>query len=128
MKLLDLHIDGFGKFHDLDVTFSDGLNIVYGKNEAGKSTLHTFVRCMLFGLERGRGRASKNDTYSRFEPWDGKSVYGGYLRVEQEGMWLRLEGEDALDAAADFAGSGEAAVQPEAVPALWPEEDGTEQV
>ena len=91
MKLLDLHIDGFGKFHDLDVTFSDGLNIVYGKNEAGKSTLHTFVRCMLFGLERGRGRASKNDTYSRFEPWDGKSAYGGYLRVEQEGTVYRIE-------------------------------------
>ena len=53
---------------------------------------------------------------------------GFTLRVEQEGMWLRLEGEDARDAAADFAGSGEAAVQPEAVPALWPEEDGTEQV
>ncbi len=35
MKLLDLHIDGFGKFHDRDLTFSDGLNVVYGKNEAG---------------------------------------------------------------------------------------------
>ena len=31
--------------------------MVYGRNEAGKSTLHTFIRCMLFGLERGRGRA-----------------------------------------------------------------------
>lgn len=91
MKLLDLHIDGFGKFHDCDMTFSDGLNIVYGKNEAGKSTIHTFVRCMLFGLERGRGRASKNDTYSRFEPWDGKSAYGGRMRVEQEGTVYRIE-------------------------------------
>ena len=41
MKILDLHIDGFGKFHNRDISFSDGLNIVYGKNEAGKSTLHT---------------------------------------------------------------------------------------
>ena len=43
MKLLDLHIDGFGKFHDRDLTFSDGLNVVYGKNEAGKSTI-----CLLY--------------------------------------------------------------------------------
>ena len=91
MKLLDLHIDGFGKFHDRDLTFSDGLNVVYGKNEAGKSTIHTFVRCMLFGLERGRGRASRNDTWSHYEPWDNKAAYGGRLRVEQEGEIYRIE-------------------------------------
>ena len=44
MKILSLHIEGFGKFHDLDISFKDGLNVVYGKNEAGKSTLHTFIR------------------------------------------------------------------------------------
>ena len=62
MKLLNLHISGFGKFQDQDVSFEDGLNVVYGKNEAGKSTLHTFIRGMLFGIEKQRGRASKNDT------------------------------------------------------------------
>lgn len=91
MKLLDLHIDGFGKFHDRDLTFSDGLNIVYGKNEAGKSTIHTFVRCMLFGLERGRGRASRNDAYSHFDPWDRQSAYGGQMRIEQNGTVYRIE-------------------------------------
>ena len=59
MKILSLHIDGFGKFHDRDISFEDGLNVVYGKNEAGKSTLHTFIKGMLFGIERQRGRASK---------------------------------------------------------------------
>ena len=60
MKLLELHIDGFGKFHDQTFVFHDGINVIYGKNEAGKSTLHTFIRSMLFGIERGRGRAAKN--------------------------------------------------------------------
>ena len=69
MKILSLHIDGFGKFHNRDISFQDGLNVVYGKNEAGKSTLHTFIKGMLFGIERQRGRASKNDTYSKFQPW-----------------------------------------------------------
>ena len=32
MKILSLHIDGFGKFHDRDISFEDGLNVVYGKN------------------------------------------------------------------------------------------------
>ena len=34
MKLLDLHINGFGKFHGKDMDFQNGLNVVYGKNEA----------------------------------------------------------------------------------------------
>lgn len=91
MKLLDLYISGFGKFHERSVSFEDGLNIIYGKNEAGKSTLHTFIRSMLFGMERGRGRASKNDLYSRFEPWEHKSAYGGRLRLEQDGTVYRIE-------------------------------------
>lgn len=91
MRLLDLHISGFGKFHDRDITFSDGLNIIYGKNEAGKSTLHTFIRAMLFGLERGRGRAARGDVYSHYEPWENKAVYGGRMRVEQDGIVYRIE-------------------------------------
>lgn len=77
MKILSLHIDGFGKLHDQDISFQDGMNVVYGKNEAGKSTLHTFIKGMLFGLERQRGRAARNDTYSRYEPWQGSGTYEG---------------------------------------------------
>lgn len=88
MKILSLHIDGFGKFHDRDISFEDGLNVVYGKNEAGKSTLHTFIKGMLFGIERQRGRASKNDTYSKFQPWTQSGVYEGFLRVECDGEGL----------------------------------------
>lgn len=91
MRILDLHIDGFGKFHDLSVSFDKDLNVVYGKNEAGKSTLHTFIRCMLFGLERGRGRAARADLYSKYEPWQNKAVYGGRMRVEKDGVIYRLE-------------------------------------
>ena len=91
MRILDLHIDGFGKFHDLSVSFDKDLNVVYGKNEAGKSTLHTFIRCMFFGLERGRGRAARADLYSKYEPWQNKAVYGGRMRVEKDGVIYRLE-------------------------------------
>ena len=91
MRLLDLHIDGFGKFHDRTVRFEDGMNLVYGKNEAGKSTLHTFIRCMLFGMERGRGRAARNDLFTRFEPWQNKGAYGGWIRLEKNGIIYRIE-------------------------------------
>ena len=91
MKLLELYIGGFGKLHDQTVSFQDGFNIVYGKNEAGKSTLHTFIRCMLFGIERQRGRAARTDAYSRFLPWENKGGFAGWIRLEKGGNIYRIE-------------------------------------
>ena len=91
MKILSLHIEGFGKFHDLDISFKEGLNVVYGKNEAGKSTLHTFIRGMLFGIEKQRGRAARNDVYSKYEPWKGSGTYEGWMRLESEGQIYRIQ-------------------------------------
>ncbi len=91
MRFIELQIKGFGKFHDQVISFQDGLNVVYGKNEAGKSTIHTFIRGMLFGIQPQRGRASKNDLYTRFEPWENSGTYEGALRLEQGGHIYRIE-------------------------------------
>ncbi len=91
MKFLELQIKGFGKFHDRSIAFEDGVNVVYGKNEAGKSTIHTFIRCMLFGLKPQRGRAAKKDLYSQYEPWENSGTYEGALRLEHEGHIYRIE-------------------------------------
>lgn len=91
MKLLELHINGFGKFHNRTISFQDGVNVIYGKNEAGKSTLHTFIRGILFGMERGRGRAARNDLYSKYEPWENSGSYEGWIRLEVNGTVYRIE-------------------------------------
>ncbi len=91
MKFLELQIKGFGKFHDRTICLEDGLNVVYGKNEAGKSTIHTFIRGMLFGIQPQRGRASKNDLYSKYEPWEQSGTYEGALRLEHNGTIYRVE-------------------------------------
>ena len=91
MKFLELHLKGFGKFHDRTISFTDGINVIYGKNEAGKSTMHTFIRGMLFGIQPQRGRASKNDLYSKYEPWENGGTYEGSLRLEQGGHIYRIE-------------------------------------
>ena len=91
MRILNLHISGFGKLQNQDFSFAPGLNVVYGHNEAGKSTLRTFIRGMLFGIEKQRGRASKNDLYSKYEPWEGSGTYEGYMRVESQGEIFRIE-------------------------------------
>ena len=73
MILVHLHIDGFGKIINKDIDLSDKLNIFYGYNEAGKSTLHTFVKSMLYGLDA--------DIVDRYRPWSSPDTYGGSIKV-----------------------------------------------
>lgn len=58
MKIRELYLRNFGKFSGKKIVLKDGINLFYGENESGKTTIHTFIKSMLFGLERGRGRAS----------------------------------------------------------------------
>lgn len=56
MYLHRLHMAAFGRFFDVSVgPFSSGLNVVYGKNETGKTTLNAFIGGVLFGWEKAHG-------------------------------------------------------------------------
>lgn len=57
MYLHRLHMAAFGRFLDVSAgPFSPGLNVVYGKNESGKTTLNAFIGGVLFGWEHARGK------------------------------------------------------------------------
>ena len=56
----------------------------------GKTTLHAFIRAMLFGMEKERGKASKNNEYVLREPWDNPSHYAGTIRFESGEKSYRL--------------------------------------
>lgn len=104
MRLIDLHIDGFGKFHDLDLRFAEGMNILYGHNEAGKSTLHAFLQAMLYGLERRPGVGSAAKLHKKYRPWDAPERFGGTLRLAHEGQVYRVVRDfNADDLSADGA-------------------------
>ena len=64
MQIKEADIFQFGKLQNKNISFEPGMNVIYGKNEAGKSTLHSFLCAMLFGMEKGRGRSSVTDAYS----------------------------------------------------------------
>ncbi|MGQ9856967.1 MAG: ATP-binding protein [Fervidobacterium sp.] len=71
MFVRKIHIDGFGKFVDKDFQFGPGLNVVYGPNESGKTTLSKFL---LYSLSKTSTNASK------YKPW-GYDVFGGYVET-----------------------------------------------
>lgn len=90
MIIKELRLEHFGKFHHQQVYLRPGINIIYGANEAGKSTIHAFIQCMLFGTERMRGRGAGRDMYSKYQPWtDGKN-YEGAMLIEHEGVSYRI--------------------------------------
>ena len=104
MRLIDLHIEGFGKFHNLDLRFAEGMNILYGHNEAGKSTLHAFLQAMLYGLERRPGVGSAAKLHKKYRPWDAPERFGGTLRLAHEGRIYRIVRDfNADDLSADGA-------------------------
>lgn len=98
MVITELYIRNFGKISDRHIYLRDGIQVVSGENEFGKTTMHAFIRAMLFGLERGRGRAAANDDFSRYEPWGSPGVYGGVMWFECGGRRFRLEREFARGA------------------------------
>lgn len=81
MIIKDIYVSGFGKIQNQSFSFGHGINIICGHNEAGKSTLHSFIFHMLYGINRARGRASRFDAYSRYCPWDYPDSFGGSMRI-----------------------------------------------
>ena len=91
MKITELYLKNYGKFSEKHFYLKDGIQVIYGENEFGKSTLHAFIRAMLFGMERGRGRAAGRDAFSRYEPWENPNYYAGVMRFVCGGRNFRLE-------------------------------------
>lgn len=86
MIIKQVHIDGFGKWHDQDFNFDDNRQIIYGPNEAGKTTLTKFICGVLFGFADGRGK----NRYSQYIPKNGNS-YGGSILLVQHGVTYRVK-------------------------------------
>lgn len=74
MKIDKLLIYGFGKHENVTIDFSPGITVLYGLNEAGKTTIQQFILHILFGFPQ------KNSALLRYEPKSG-GKYGGQVHV-----------------------------------------------
>ena len=90
MQIKEAKIFNFGKLQNKTITFEPGINVIYGRNESGKTTLHTFLKSMLFGMEKGRGRVAAASDYNQYEPWHASSFYSGALKfsIGSESFYL----------------------------------------
>lgn len=86
MRITALEVDGFGVWSNLKLeNLSDGLNVFYGANEAGKTTLLEFVRSMLYGF---------SPTRRRYLPTVAGSRPGGSLHVTTSGGRFQVSRHD----------------------------------
>lgn len=90
MIIKQLRLSHFGKFENREIALKPGVNIIYGNNEAGKTTIHSFIRAMFFGIDRQRGRASKDDLYTKYMPWDTNDKFDGTMDVIVDHKEYRL--------------------------------------
>ncbi len=93
MKIKKINLISFGKFSGREIELGDK-TVIFGKNEAGKSTVAAFIRLMLFGARRASGDRK------RYIPWEGGAVEGE-MTVERDGKEYLLRRSIGASAKSD---------------------------
>lgn len=76
MKIKTLNIGSFGKLSDVNINLDDKITVIYGKNEAGKSTISSFIKYMMYGFSQKRPTSLKDNEKKKYTPWDADEIYG----------------------------------------------------
>ena len=80
MKINKIKINSYGKLKDKEIDLKDGINVIYGKNEAGKSTLLRFIINSFYGISKNKKGKEYSD-YDRYKPW-GSEEFSGNIEYE----------------------------------------------
>ena len=91
MYIKHLYIDSFAALKGKELSLSEGLNVIEGLNESGKSTVCTFIKFMLYGLS-GRTSDGEMSERQKYVPWDtGRAA--GSLTIVADGTEYRIDRE-----------------------------------
>lgn len=78
MRVIAIHIDGFGNLRNADYVFTQGMNIKEVGTVWDRSAISEFIIAMLFGLE------GHNKIRQQYIPREG-NVFGGSMQISSEG-------------------------------------------
>lgn len=90
MYLNKLLLKDFGKFNNKEIELKSGLNLIYGENEAGKTTVKEFIVGMLYGIEKSRGLGARLDNYELRKPLNARG-YSGKAYIRHNGKNYLIE-------------------------------------
>ena len=74
MRIDNIKINQYGKLENKDFNLQK-LNLIYGKNESGKSTLLNFIESMFYGVSKNKNKKDFSD-YELYKPWNGNEFSG----------------------------------------------------
>ena len=83
MIIKRVNIIAFGGLKDKVISFDNGINVIYGENEAGKSTIQAFIKIWLYGMSSYKGKDYKQNERLKYMPSTGETI-SGELYVESK--------------------------------------------
>ena len=75
MKIENIKINSYGILKEKEINLEDNLNIIYGKNESGKSTLLNYMKNIFYGISKNKNGKEISD-YEKYRPWVGEEFSG----------------------------------------------------
>ena len=75
MKINKLKINSYGKIKDKEIDLDEKVNVIYGKNESGKSTLLKFIINSFYGISKNKNGKEYSD-FEKYKPWDTEDFSG----------------------------------------------------
>lgn len=80
MKINKLKINAYGKLKEKEIELGENINLIYGENEAGKSTLLKFITNSFYGISKNKNGKEMSD-FEKYTPWVGEE-FSGKLEYE----------------------------------------------
>ena len=77
MKIENIKINSYGNLKNKEINLKK-LNIIYGKNESGKSTLLNFIKNIFYGISKNKNGKNISD-YDKYLPW-GENDFSGKIK------------------------------------------------
>ena len=93
MRIKQLKINNYGKLKDQEIKLKPNINIIYGKNEAGKSTLLNFITNTFYGISKNKNGKEISD-FEKYTPWVGEEFSGK--------LTYQLENKEEYEVFRDF--------------------------
>ena len=84
MEINLLKINGFGKIKNKEIKLNKKINIIYGKNEQGKTTTLKFLNAMLFGASKNKNGKEISD-FEKYKPWENNEYSGKIIYTLKSG-------------------------------------------
>ncbi len=75
MKIEKIKINSYGTLKNKEINLKNNLNIIYGKNESGKSTLLNFIKNIFYGISKNKNGKEISD-YEKYLPWNSEEFSG----------------------------------------------------